>query len=305
LFSKEGGAILTGVLKEREISETGKFAGGSSADEIERGLFEILHDDANRRRPRIALFDFDGTVSLIRTGWEDVMVPMMVEILAGLNTGEPEEDLRALVTEYVARLTGEQTIYQMIELAQQVESRGGKPLEALQYKKMYHDRLMQMIRDRREDLRHGRVSPEQYLVPGVTGFLEALRARGLKLYCASGTDEVFTIEEARLVGVDHYFDGGIYGALDDYKSFSKEILIRRLVSSMECRGDELVGFGDGYVEIKNVKDAGGLAVGVATDEPGCKTVNQWKRTRLVNVGADFIVPNFLARDQLLSALFPE
>jgi hypothetical protein len=29
-----------------------------------------------------------------------------------------------------------------------------------------------------------------------------------------------------------------------------------MISSMECREDELVGFGDGYVEIKNAKDAG-------------------------------------------------
>jgi len=30
----------------------------------------------------VVLFDFDGTLSLIRSGWVDVMVPMMVEILA-------------------------------------------------------------------------------------------------------------------------------------------------------------------------------------------------------------------------------
>jgi phosphoglycolate phosphatase-like HAD superfamily hydrolase len=131
-----------------------------------------------------------------------------------------------------------------------------------------------------------------------------LRGRGLKLSCASGTDEVYTLEEARLLEIEHYFDGRIFGARDDYKSFSKEILIRKMVSSMECRGDELVGFGDGYVEIKNVKDAGGVAVGVATDEPECKVINQWKRERLVKVGADFIIPNFLCREQLCEALFP-
>jgi hypothetical protein len=74
---------------------------------------------------------------------------------------------------------------------------------------------------------------------------------------------------------------------------------------MECRGEELVGFGDGYVEIKNVKDAGGVAVGVATDEPECRVVNQWKRERLVKVGADFIIPNFLCREPLSKALFPD
>ncbi len=267
-------------------------------------MIERVHPQASARRARVALFDFDGTISLIRTGWVDVMVPMMIEILADLKTGESEAALRAIVVEFVARLTGEQTIYQMIELARQVELRGGKPLEPQAYKQMYTDRLMQKIEHRREGLRRGKVSPEQYLVPGARALLDSLKARRLKMYCASGTDHSFTVEETELLGIRHYFDGGVYGAQEDYKSFSKEILIRKMVSSMECRGDELLGFGDGYVEIKNVKDAGGVAVGVATAEPDCLVVDEWKRQRLVNVGADFIVPNFLGLDQLLGALFP-
>jgi phosphoglycolate phosphatase-like HAD superfamily hydrolase len=266
---------------------------------------EIIRNGVSARHAKVALFDFDGTLSLIRTGWVDVMVPMMVEILAELKTGEKEEDLQALVDGFVARLTGEQTIYQMIELAQQVEKRGGKPLPALEYKRMYHDRLMQKIEYRREELRQGKASPDRYLVPGTRSFLESLRKRGLKLYCASGTDEAYTLEEARLLEIDHYFDGRIYGARDDYKTFSKEILIRKMVSSLECRGTELVGFGDGYVEIKNVKDAGGVAVGVATNEPECQVVDAWKRERLVQVGADLIVPNFLCWEQLSKVLFPK
>ncbi|MBZ5562791.1 MAG: HAD hydrolase-like protein [Acidobacteriia bacterium] len=268
-------------------------------------MIECLHPGASAEHARVVLFDFDGTISLIRTGWEEVMVPMMVEILAERKTGESEMALQALVEEYVARLTGEQTIYQMIELARQVELRGGKPLDPLAYKKMYHDRLMEKIRNRREELRQGRVSPEHYLVPGARALLEALKERGLKLYCASGTDETYTLEEARLLDVARYFDGGIYGAQDDFKSFSKEILIQRMISSLECRGDQLLGFGDGYVEIKNVKDAGGVAVGVATNEPECQAVNPWKRRRLVSVGADFIIPNFSCGAQLLQTLFPE
>ncbi len=268
------------------------------------GTIEIVRKGVSADRVKVALFDFDGTLSLIRTGWEDVMVPMMVEILAELKTGEKEADLRALVEDFVARLTGEQTIYQMIELARQVEKRGGKPPAPLEYKRMYHDRLMQKIEYRREDLRHGRVSPDQYLVPGSRAILENLKGRGLQLYCASGTDEAYTLEEARLLEVDRYFDGHIYGARDDYTSFSKEILINGMISSVECRGNELVGFGDGYVEIKNLKDAGGVAVGVATDEPECQVVNAWKRERLVQVGADFIIPNFLCWEQLCQVLFP-
>lgn len=266
---------------------------------------ERLHPDVSAIRARAVLFDFDGTLSLIRSGWEHVMIPMMVQILAALKTGESEQQLSTIVEEYVARLTGEQTIYQMIELARQVELRGGKPLPPLEYKKNYHEALMERIHHRRESLRRRDISPEEYLVPGAREFLQALRSRGLTLYCASGSDQVYTREEAALLHIAEYFDGGIYGALEDYKSFSKEILIRQMISSAGYRGEELLGFGDGYVEIKNVKDAGGVAVGLATDEPECKRVNEWKRNRLVEVGADFIVPNFLAREQILEVLFGE
>lgn len=275
---------------------------GGKAPRLE--MIEPLHQGVSACRARVVVFDFDGTLSLIRTGWVQVMVPMMVETLAELKTGESEEGLRLLVEEYVSRLTGEQTIYQMIELARQVEKRGGKPRQPVEYKHTYNDRLMQKIQDRREELRLGKVPPEKYLVPGARALLSALQDRGLKLYCASGTDQEYTREEARLLDIEHYFDGRIYGALDDYKSFSKEILIRKMLSGLECRGDELLGFGDGYVEVKNVKDAGGVAVGVATDEPACRAVDLMKRERLVKVGADFIIPNFLCAQELLRVLFP-
>jgi phosphoglycolate phosphatase-like HAD superfamily hydrolase len=164
---------------------------------------------------------------------------------------------------------------------------------------------MAKIEHRREELRQGKISPEKYLVPGARDMLEAFRERGFKMYCASGTDQVYTQEEARLIQVNHYFDGRIYGAVDDYRSFSKEILIQKMIASLECRGEELLGFGDGYVEIKNVKDVGGVAVGLATAEPECRGVDEWKRKRLVSVGADFIIPNFLDHVRLLQMLFPE
>ena len=148
------------------------------------------HFGPSTKRARVALFEFDGTISLIRSGWVEIMVPMMIEVLLDLRTGESECKLRKLVGEFVARLTGEQTIYQMIELARQVESRGGKPLEPLAYKRMYHQKPMAAIEYRRQELRRGVVSPERYLVPGTRTSLECLGERGLKLYCASGTDEV-------------------------------------------------------------------------------------------------------------------
>ncbi|MCC7346622.1 MAG: hypothetical protein IT538_04420, partial [Variibacter sp.] len=180
--------------------------------------------------------------------------------------------------------------------------RGRAPLEPLAYKRRYLDLLDGRIAGRIAALRDG-ASPEPYLVPGSRALLESLRARGLRMYLASGTDQDYMREEARLLDVARYFDGGVYGALDDYKSFSKKILIERLIAASECRGEELLGFGDGYVEIENVRSVGGVAVGVATAEPECLVVDEWKRRRLAGVGADFIVPNFLELDELTAALF--
>jgi phosphoglycolate phosphatase-like HAD superfamily hydrolase len=267
-------------------------------------MIEILRSGATAENARVGLFDFDGTISTIRSGWVEVMVPMMVEILADLKSGESHDALTEVVKEFVGRLTGKQTIYQMMELAENIEKRGGEPKDPLEYKHMYLDRLWERIKDRVEELRQERCAPEKYMVPGSLELLEALKERGLKLYLASGTDHAYMLEEARLLGVTRYFDGGVYGALDDYKSFSKAILIQRIIQDAEAEGKEFLGFGDGYVEIENVRQVGGVTVGVASDEPDCRKVDDWKRNRLAGVGADYIVPNYLCHKELLSILFP-
>jgi phosphoglycolate phosphatase-like HAD superfamily hydrolase len=264
---------------------------------------EQIRAGASAAGAKVALFDFDGTLSLVRSGWMDVMVPMMVEILADLKSGETDAELKAVVEDFVWRLTGKETIYQMIEFAANVEKRGGRALDPLEYKKMYLDLLWERIRGRVEELKSGHVSPEKYMVPGARALLENLKARGLKLYLASGTDEVYMKEEARLIDVAKYFDGGVYGALDDYKSFSKKILVQRILASTDVRGPEIIGFGDGYVEIEEVKLVGGVAVGVASMEPECVAIDEWKRQRLIGVGADYIVPNYLCHPELMEALF--
>jgi phosphoglycolate phosphatase len=267
-------------------------------------MVEQLHPDVSAENARVCLFDFDGTISLIRSGWMDVMVPMMVEILFDLHTGESEAELGGVVEDFIWRLTGKQTMYQMIAFAGEISKRGGAPRDPLEYKQMYLDRLHARIHDRLDELRRREVSPDKYLVPGARGCIEALRDRGLRLYLASGTDQPYVREEAGLLDIARYFEGRVYGALEDYRTFSKKILIERLIAASEFEGAQFLGFGDGYVEIENIKEVGGVAVGVATAEPECCIVDEWKRQRLAGVGADFIIPNFLCRDELLAALFP-
>jgi len=125
----------------------------------------------------------------------------------------------------------------------------------------------------------------------------------VKMYLASGTDEVYVLQEAALLGVDKYFGEHIYGAKDNYKTFSKKKVIERIIRENDLHGSELLGFGDGYVEIENVKSVGGFACGVATDEINRWGIDEWKRNRLTLSGADIIIPDFTEIETLMDFLF--
>jgi phosphoglycolate phosphatase len=246
-------------------------------------------------RPEIShvLFDFDGTLSLIRQGWPEVMVPMFVDALPRL-AGETDEQVGQLVLDDIMRLNGKQTIYQMIQLAERIKERGGEPREPLWYKHEYLRRLEAHIGARTAGLKSGVMTAEQHLVHGARPLLKHLRDRGLQMYLASGTDESAVKQEASLLGLTSDFGSNIYGALDDYKQFSKKMIIDRILTEHGITGRQLLSFGDGYVEIENTKQVGGLAVAVASDEAnnGSGKVDEWKRRRLLGVGADAVIPDF-------------
>lgn len=259
-------------------------------------------------RPGIShvLFDFDGTLSLIRQGWPDVMVPMFTEVLPPL-PGETDADRRRLAFEDIMHLNGKQTIYQMIQLAERIRERAGQPQEPLWYKHEYLRRLDLRIADRKAGLKQGTIATDDLLVHGARALLENLVARGLPVYLASGTDEIFVKEEADLLDLTRYFGSRIYGAQDDYKTFSKQMVIERIIRENQIEGEHLLSFGDGYVEIQNTKEAGGLAVAVASDEAnnGSGHMDEWKRERLSSVGADVVIPDFRDAAALLELILAQ
>jgi phosphoglycolate phosphatase-like HAD superfamily hydrolase len=264
---------------------------------------EIVNSDFPRGGFLAAIFDFDGTLSLLRRNWQDVMIPMMVDILAATGTGESRDQLHGHVEEFVMRLNGRQTIYQMIQLAKEVSSRGGQPLDPLQYKHQYHDLLWQQVGRRVEDVRTGRIPRQRMTVPGAEQLLRSLTDRGLTLYLASGTDLKYVRDELQVLGLDGHFGARVYGALDDYRRFSKAMIIERIVRDTGVEGRNILGFGDGFVEIEEVKRVGGLAIGVASDEVKRRGINQRKRNRLIQAGADLIIGEYLEYEQLLSMIF--
>jgi beta-phosphoglucomutase-like phosphatase (HAD superfamily) len=263
---------------------------------------EVARPEFPRAKIKAALFDFDGTLSLIREGWPEIMIPMMVNHLTKTPTRETREELAQRVEEFVMRLNGKQTIYQMIQLADEIRNRGGTPLEPLDYKHEYHNLLWHRISGRVEALDSGEKSPEPLTVPGSRELLASLRERGCPLYLASGTDLVYVKNEVRALGLAEFFGDHIYGAIDEYKNFSKKMIIERVVAELNLAPGELVGFGDGYVEIEELKRVGGVAIGVASDEEHRTGINEWKRKRLLNAGADIIVPDYRDLKDLLTLL---
>lgn len=268
------------------------------------GLVEFASSFNPRPEITHALFDFDGTLSVIREGWPAVMLGMFEEILPKAED-DTAENRRNLLFDDMMRLNGKQTIYQMIQLADRVKERGGQPEDPLIYKHEYLRRLGLKIQVRLDGLASKTIPISDYLLHGSIELLENLQRRDVQLYLASGTDEVFVKNEAALLGLNRFFEGRIYGAQDNYKAFSKKMVIERLLREHSIQGSQLIAFGDGYVELQNTKEVGGLAVAVASDEAhnGSGHIDAWKRDRLLAVGADVVIPDYRDETPLLELIF--
>ena len=277
-----------------------RFVYGLQREEL--WTMEIIKYPPHNVNFRFVLFDFDGTLSLIREGWREIMIPYFVEVLQQTQPVEDKKGIEELVAQFVDRLTGKQTIFQCMRLDEEVVRRGGKKTDPGVYKAEYLRRLGFHIKNRLEELRNGG-DPEKYLVPGSMKLLELLHQKGYRLYLASGTDEQNVLEEAKLLKVDKFFDGHIYGARDNMTDCSKEMVIKQIISENNLTGSELVSFGDGFVEIELVADIGGYAIGVATDEVRRKGINKIKRGRLLEAGAAAIIPDFEESEELVRFLF--
>lgn len=247
-----------------------------------------------------ALFDFDGTISLIREGWQPIMTEMAVEMLMRTPQHESREDLSRISREFIDELTGRQTIYQMIRLAEEVEKRGGAAEDPMVYKTRYVALIEAHIKERIWALESG-ADRTPFFLRGAKEFLELLYETGISLSLASGTDEEFVRREARLLGVEHLFDQ-IGGARANYKEFSKRIAIENIIKEGNIDARNLAVFGDGFVEIEEAKKVGAYAVGVASDESGSGKVDVWKKERLTRAGADTIVADFSDTRPIIATL---
>ena len=265
---------------------------------------EIINN-IEQGRLKHALFDFDGTISILREGWQGIMAPVMVEMICG--DTEPTQEIRDAVTRVIDETTGIQTIFQMQKLVEMVRSYGLVPeekiLDAPGYKQIYNDRLMVPVNERIGRLERGELSLEKATVRGSLDFVSKLHTRGVTLYVFSGTDRDDVRNEAAKVGAAPFFDE-IWGAIPSVEDYSKEKVLKEIIASHNLHGTEVMTVGDGPVEIRNGKENGCITIGVCSDEVHGFGWDESKRERLIRAGADILIPDFGEADALLNYLLP-
>lgn len=254
----------------------------------------ILKEHERIGKPDFVLFDFDGTISKLRSGWDVLMKQYMIECIP-----DKTPEIYTRVEQYIDESAGIQTVHQMKWLSDQVRQSGGKIMDPWDYKKEFTDLLMQSVKVRKDEIQKDRASAKRYLVHGSLDFLEALKERGIPMFLASGTDDEDTRTEAACLGVADYFEE-IAGAAPHVDRCSKEATLRKLARP----GKKMLIVGDGKVEISLGCEWGAVTLGVASwdqyENFSSEETNPVKARRLIAAGATALVADFREFDKILS-----
>jgi len=272
---------------EAELAESPRHAKKLPGTDIE--LIGDLPDDLAIKH---CIFDHDGTLSVLREGWEQIMEPMMMRAILGKSFDSvPDEVFQRvarLSREFIDRTTGIQTLVQMQGLVKLVRQSGFVPeseiLDEHGYKHLYNEELLKMVKLRTDKLSAGELNSEDFQIKNAGHLLQALHDRGVKLYLASGTDEADVMAEAEAMGYAHLFEGRIFGAVGDVNVEAKKLVLERIIRDNNLEGHEFATFGDGPVEIRRFG------------------WNMAKRKRLIRAGAQLLLPDFSQLSALLDVM---
>ena len=257
--------------------------------------------EKERNPVKAAIFDFDGTVSTLRQGWETVMETLMIETITG--SMQPDPELIDKIRDFIDESAGIQTIYQMNWLVEQLEQYKRNPEihDVWWYKDEFNRRILEVVTRRTDKLLTGERKPEDFRIMGSFDFLEALNERGIDIYIASGTDDADVQREVELVGI-RQFVRHVAGAPHRRIGCTKEAVIKELIKEQGIQARELVVIGDGKVEIGLGVKAGAISIGAATDEINRSGINEFKRNKLIKAGADAIIGDFIEYQEIVEWL---
>lgn len=259
-----------------------------------------------------AMFDQDGTLSTARYGWEIVMRDMMLEQIAPdtavLCPQAKRDEIRREVDAFISATTGIQTLKQMQGLAEMVRRHGLRPpaeiFDARHYKEIYNRALKAHVNGRFEPIERGWLEAADLVIKNSDIFVGRLRDAGVRLYLASGTDEADVIDEAKRLDYGHHFADRVLGARGDPEINVKAVMLERVRAELPAGATmaNVVVFGDGPCEMREARNAGAYAIGIASDDARRHGWNHGKTQRLIDAGADIIIPDFSRMAELMALL---
>ncbi|OQY35308.1 MAG: carbohydrate kinase [Spirochaetaceae bacterium 4572_59] len=268
---------------------------------LENSPVELINI-SQTNRPKVVIFDHDGTISTLRQGWEPIMKEVLIQAVLGqsFETIDPDKlkDIQKEADELIEKTTGVQTIIQMHALRDMVRSFGyvaeEEILSPLEYKKIYNDKLMKMVSSRVDLFQRGLLNLDDVTIKGAVPFLEKLRKAGVTIYMASGTDQEDVRREATLLGYADYFNGGIFGSVGDVNCDPKRMVIETIIKNIPAgiKPEDCYIFGDGPVEMREASKRGFTRIGLVSDEKQRFGTNRDKRPRLILGGAQALIPDF-------------
>jgi phosphoglycolate phosphatase len=265
-------------------------------------VIEIIHP----RQPihiQAVLFDYDGTLSLVRSGWRAFAIRFIVDTLAALTPAAERDQLHSLAIERVDALTGHPTATLMTWLGTEVVRRGGQPAAPEEYVTRAYAPLWDVVEQRLAQVQRGELHRDALLVPGARTLLEQLYRSGLSLWLLSGSRHDYLVRETAILGIAHYFGEHIYGPLVGGSAFTKRAVMEQLLRDAGVAGTALLTFGDGPVETTEARALGAFVVGVAYDEECGGGLDGRKRAELIRDGAQLVIPDYRDADALLTYLF--
>lgn len=274
-------------------------------DDTEIEIVERL--DNKLMIPDIAIFDHDGTISVLRQGWEKVMKETFMTALSYYISRNPEkkEKVEEEINQLIDTTTGIQTIIQMHLFADMIKTKKLLPEPLIktpsEYKAKYINNLKVTMKNKLTAIRKGILSPEDLTMKGSIEFLHYLSEKGTILYLASGTDKEDVMEEANILGYGNLFGNNIFGSIDDVSKDPKAAAIEAIIKTLpeEKRTHEkCIIFGDGPVEMREARKNGFSAIGILSDEKQRYGINEKKRNRLILAGAEILIPDFSEIDKI-------
>ncbi|MCX5714608.1 MAG: HAD hydrolase-like protein [Candidatus Omnitrophica bacterium] len=245
---------------------------------------------------RLAIFDFDDTVSTALSFGMQIEEDMAIEILSGEN--EPTEAIRQEAHELMIGYLGRPVDQLVLQAIANAQGRGIIVIKdaaayCVEYRKRRDARLKQ------EEKFWPQNPP---LVKGIIPLLEYFHSRRIPCYVITGGDVAAREYVAEKIGLKKYFKG-IYGATGEAgnRQFNKADLIRVIMAREKAEGREvrpgqIAVFGDGQADVQNAKAVGAIAIGLAVDEA--------REKPLINARADAIVnKDWSDLDGIISFLF--